>query len=128
MPRTNVDIVHANSDAFSRRDLEGMLEFYSPDAVILDRRPIGWGEFRGHATIGSYYQGIFDNASELNEDLEVVNEQGDTVIASCQLTGTLAGQDDGPHVRLDYALRITLTDGLITTMEIFDDAEAAAAL
>src|SRR4051812_23387665 len=98
MPRTNADVVRANSDAFSRRDADTMLELYAPDAVVIDRRPIGWGEFRGHDAMRSYYQGLFDNASELNEDLEIVSEEGDVVVASCRLTGKLVGQPHGPEV------------------------------
>jgi ketosteroid isomerase-like protein len=126
MPRTNADVVRANSDAFSRRDADSMLELYAPNAVVIDRRPIGWGEFRGHDAMRSYYQGLFDNADDLHEDLEIVAEDGDLVVASCHLTGHLAGQPDAPPVKFDYALRIRLEDGLIASMEIFEDAAAAA--
>jgi ketosteroid isomerase-like protein len=127
VPRDNADIVQANSDAFSRRDVNAMLELYAPDAVVIDRRAIGWGEFRGHDALRSYYQGLFDNAEELREELEVVSEDGDVVVASCRLIGRLVGQPDAPEVSFDYALRITLADGKIATVDIYDDAEAATA-
>src|SRR3954470_11093198 len=126
MPRTNVDVVRANSDAFSRRDADAMLELYAPDAVVLDRRPIGWGEFRGHDAMRSYYQGLFDNADELHEDLRIVSEEGDMIIASCRLTARLAGQPDAPPVAFEYALRIAFADGVIQSMEIYEDAATAA--
>jgi ketosteroid isomerase-like protein len=127
MSPANADVVRANSDAFSRLDVHAMLELFAPDAVVTDRRAIGWGEFRGHDALRSYYQGLFDNASELNEELEIVSEAGEVVVASCHLTGKLAGQEDGPEVAFDYALRIRLADGLIASLEIFDDADAASA-
>jgi ketosteroid isomerase-like protein len=126
MPGSNAATVHANSAAFSRRDEDGMLEFYAPDAVVIDRRAVGWGEFRGHDALRSYYQGLFDNADELHEDLEIVSEEDDIVIASCRLTAHLAGQPDAPPVHFEYALRIAFADGAIQSMEIYEDAAAAA--
>ena len=125
MSHSNLDVVRANSEAFSRRDAAGMLEFYAPDAVVNDRRQVGWGEFRGHEALRSYYQGLVDNASELHEDLEVVSEDGDVVVASCRLRGRLVGQPDGPEVTFDYAIKITFADGLIVAMDIYEDAAAA---
>jgi putative acetyltransferase len=126
MPPSNTDVVRANSEAFSRRDVDAMLELFEADAVAVDRRPIGWGEFRGRDAIRSYYAGLFDNAAEIDEQMEIVSEEGDVVIASCHLTAKLAGQPgDAPEVILDYALRVTLADGLITSIEIFADAEQA---
>src|SRR3954447_20265282 len=116
MSRTNAEVVRANSSAFSRRDESGMLELYARDAVVIDRRAIGWGEFRGHDALRSYYQGLFDNAEELREDLEVVSADGDIVIASCRLTARLLGQPDS-EVSFNYALRIALADGLIVSMD-----------
>jgi ketosteroid isomerase-like protein len=127
VPRTNVDVVQANSEAFSRRDVDAMLEFYAPEAVVIDRRSVGWGEFRGHDELRSYYQGIFDNVAEVHEDLEVVTEDGDVIVASGHVSVRLAGQPDAGDVTFDYALRITLVDGLIVAMDIYDDANAAEA-
>jgi ketosteroid isomerase-like protein len=127
MPRSNVEVVKANSEAFSRLDVNAMLELYAPGAVVIDRRQVGWGEFRGHDALRSYYQGLFDNAAELHEDLDVVAEDGDVVVASCRLRGRLVDQPDAPELAFDYALRIRLEDGLIVAMDIYENAEAAAA-
>lgn len=127
MARNNVDVVRANSEAFSRRDAGAMLEFYSPDAVVIDRRAVGWGEFRGRDALRSYYQGLFDNVAELHEELDAVSDEGDVIVATCRLTARLAGQSDGGEVTFEYALRISLADGLIESIDIHDDAAAAAA-
>ena len=126
MQLSNTEVVRANSEAFSRRDADAMLEFYAPDAVVVDRRQVGWGEFRGHDALRSYYQGLFDNAAELHEDLEVVSENGNVVVASCHLRGRLVGQPDGPEVTFDYAIRVTLENGLIAGLDIYEDAESAS--
>ena len=124
MPRSNADIVHANSEAFSRRDVGAMLELYAPDAVVTDRRAVGWGEFRGRDALRSYYQGLLDNVSELHEDLDVVEDRGDEIVASCRLRARLVGLPDADEVSFEYALRIRLADGLIASMDIFEDAES----
>jgi ketosteroid isomerase-like protein len=89
---------------------------------------VGWGEFRGHDALRSYYQGLFDNADELREDLEIVAEDGDVIVASCRLTARLAGQPEAAEVSFGYTLRITLADGLIAAIDIYDDAAAARAM
>lgn len=126
MPSRNIDVVRANSQAFSRRDVDAMLEFYAPDAVVTDRRQVGWGEFRGRNALRSYYQGLFDNAADLHEQLEVVSEHDGVIVASCSVDARIAGQP-GTEVTFRYALRVTLADGLIAAMAIYDDAAAAAA-
>ena len=121
------EVVRANSEAFSRRDVDAMLALYAPDAVVTDCRQVGWGEFRGHPALRSYYQGLVDNAASLHEDLDVVSAEGDVVVASCRLTARLVDPPDAPPVSFDYALRISVAGGLIASMEIYDDAEAALA-
>ena len=124
MPR-NVDVVRANSEAFSRRDVDAMLELYAAEAVVIDRRPVGWGEFRGHDALRDYYQGLFDNAADLHEELEVVSAEGDVILAACRLTAHIAGQPGVGELTFDYALRIGFADGLIASIDIYDDVEAA---
>ena len=127
MPQpSNVDVVQANSAAFSRRDLAAMLKLFDTDALVFDRRPVGFGEFRGHDAISAYYQGLFDNLDKVDENLKVVSEQDGVVIASCHLEAVLTGQPDDEPVTFDYALKVGVEDGRITSLEIFDDAEAAA--
>jgi ketosteroid isomerase-like protein len=127
MPAGALDTIRANSAAFSRRDVDAMLEFFTPDAVVLDRRPIGWGEFRGHAALRSYYQGLFDNVESMHEELEVVADEGETVVAACRLSVRLAGQTGADQVAFDYALRIGMSGRLIASIEIYDDVAAARA-
>jgi ketosteroid isomerase-like protein len=127
MPPSNIDVVRANSRAFSRCDVDAMLELYAFDAVVIDRRPVGWGEFRGRDALRSYYQGLFDNVAGMHEDLDVVAEHGDVIVASCRLKAGIADQPDSGEVTFRYALRIALADGLIASIDIYDDADAATA-
>jgi ketosteroid isomerase-like protein len=127
MPGGNAAVVRANSEAFSRRDVVAMLEFFAPDAVVRDRRAVGWGDFLGRDAIRAYYEGLFDNVEEIDEDLAVVSDAGDVVVGSCHTTARLAGQPEAAIVTFDYALKVTLEDGLIKALDIYEDAAAAKA-
>jgi SnoaL-like protein len=72
---SNVDIVLANSEAFNRRDAEGMLRLWGPEATMADRRAVGWGVYSGRDALASYYQGLFDNLAAVHEDLSVVSAE-----------------------------------------------------
>ena len=61
-----VDVVRRNSAAFSRMDVDAMMEFYAPDAVVEDRRRVSIGTFRGHDELRPYYLSIFHSAAELH--------------------------------------------------------------
>ena len=127
--RGNLDTVRLNNEAFSRRDVDAMLELHAPDAVVTDRRPVGFGEFRGHDALRSYYAGLFDNTSEIHEQLEVVEERDDVVVASCHVRARLVGGDggtDSDEVTFEYALRIALAGGLIASLEIYPDVATAS--
>jgi ketosteroid isomerase-like protein len=128
VPAANADVVRANSEAFSRRDVGAMLELFAPDAVVGDRRAVGWGDFHGRDAIRAYYEGLFDNADRIYEDLVVVAEQGDVVVASCRASAHLAGQAEADVVTFEYALKVTVADGSITALEIYEDAAAAGAV
>jgi ketosteroid isomerase-like protein len=126
VPRNKIDVVLANNRAFSSRDVEAMLALHAPDAVITDRREVGFGEFRGHDAIRAYYEGLFDNTASIKEDLKVASEQGDVVVASCHVRVQLADQPGNEGVvTFDYALRVEVRDGLIAALDIYDDATTA---
>src|SRR4051794_1074163 len=127
MSSAAAEIVRANSEAFSRRDVEAMMELFAPDAVVRDRRAVGWGDFLGRDAIRAYYEGLFDNVEEIDEDLAVVSDAGDVVVGSCHTTARLAGQPEAAIVTFDYALKVTLEDGLIKALDIYEDAAAAKA-
>jgi len=126
MSAANADVVRGNSAAFSRRDVDAMLEFFAPDAVVRDRRAVGWGDFLGRDAIRAYYEGLFDNAEEIYEDLAVAAASGDVVVASCRTTARLAGQPDAALVSFEYALKVTVAGGLITALEIYEDTKTAS--
>src|SRR5437868_1624942 len=106
MTRSDADIVRANSEAFSRRDVDTMMELFAEDALVRDRRAVGWGDYNGRDAVRSYYQGLFDNAAELDENIEVVSDEDGVVVASCHTRARLAGDPDAADIAFDYALKV----------------------
>src|SRR3954449_5020612 len=126
MPPNNTEVVRANSQAFSRQDVEGMLALHKPDAVVADRRAVGFGEFPGHDAIRAYYAGLFDNTTSIVEDLEIVSDEDGVVIASAHVRAQLVGQPaDLGAVTFVYALRFEIEGGAIRTLDIYDDVATA---
>ncbi len=123
-----VAVVLANSEAFSRMDVDAMMALYAEDAVVTDRRRVSMGTFRGHHELRAYYLSIFHSAAELRETLDVVGENGERIAAHCELYGRLAGSVEGSGVTVPYGLSITVVDGLITHLEIAEDGEHALEL
>ena len=121
----DIALVQRNSAAFSARDVDGMLRCYAPDAVVVDRRRFGFGSFTGHAELRTYYEGIVGSAADLHEEMRILEARDGLVVADCELSGHLATDPAGPLVSAPYGLVITLRDGLIARLEVYDDGEGA---
>jgi len=125
--RTDVEVVLGNNAAFNRRDLDGMIAHFAPDAVVLDRRPGGFGSYHGAEALRAYYGGIFDNTVELTEDLEIRSAADGVVVASCHTRAGLVSEMGSGEFVTDYALLMDIRDGLIARLEVFPDADTALA-
>ncbi len=123
-----LDVVHANSAAFSRMDVDAMLEHYAPDAEVVDRRRVSIGTFRGHDELRPYYLSIFHSAAELHEELRVLAHRDGMVVTHCELRGRLADAPaTAPEVVVPYGLVIHLRDRRIQRLELYEDGEHALA-
>ena len=100
-----------------------MLALHAPDAVISDRRAVGFGEFAGHDAIRAYYEGLFDNTDALSEELDVVHDADGVLVAAGVAKVVLTGQDE-PET-FNYALRFTFDGERIATVDIYENAAAA---
>ena len=128
MARDAVSVVLANSQAFSRMDVDAMMEFYAEDAIVTDRRRVSMGTFRGHAELRPYYLSIFHSASELFEDLRVLADRDGIVVAGCELRGRLADAPAGAaDVVIPYGLVIEVRDGRIARLDLHESGEDALA-
>lgn len=128
MPRSPLEVVQANSAAFSAMDVDAMLALYAPDAEVHDRRRVSMGTFNGHDELRAYYLSIFHSAESLRETLEVLAEGDGVVAAHCELWGRLTGDVAGSGITVPYGLAIWVSDGHITRLEIAEDAQHALEL
>ena len=123
-----VRVVRANSVAFSRMDVDAMMELYAADAVVVDHRRVSLGTFSGHGELRPYYLSIFHSASELHEDLRVLAERDGRVVTACELRGRLAGAAAHvPDVVVPYGLVIEVRDGRIARIDLYESGEDALA-
>ena len=113
--------------AFCRRDAGAMVALFAPDATVVDNREGGLGRWTGRDELLAYYAGICDSAQELREELEIVGDRGDVLIADCLFTARLS--DDGPAAEfsLPYGLVVTVRDELIQRIDLYQDGAAAQA-
>jgi ketosteroid isomerase-like protein len=119
------DVLLAVNAAFSRRDAAAMVERFAPDAVATDHRQGGLGTWRGHDELLAYYAGICDVAKEIREDMEIVSEHGDVVVADCTFHARLSDEGTVEELSLPYGLVAVVRDGLIQELGVHQDAEAA---
>jgi ketosteroid isomerase-like protein len=121
------DVLLAVNAAFARRDAPAMVERFAPDAVVTDHRAGGMGSWRGREELLAYYAGICDSAKELREDMTILAEEGDVVIADCVFNARLSDEGGAEEFVLPYALVVVVRDDLIQELGVHQDAAAAQA-
>src|SRR5215217_990892 len=131
MSQENVELVRRATNAYNRRDIDGFLEDWAPDAVLdwSNSRGFEAGVYRGHHQIRAFVQrflGAFDEVRiELLDDPEEI-EDGVVVVENVTY---LRGRD-GIEVQARSAWLITIRDGEQTSLTLHqtkqDALEAAA--
>src|SRR3954453_12560585 len=121
----DIAVIRANSSAFSDRDVDTMLTYYAPDAVVADQRRHGLGTFTGHAELRPYYLSIFHAVDAMREQLEGLAAGGGVVVCHCELWARLPTDRSGAGFNAPYGMVLTLRDGLITRLEVYEDGAAA---
>jgi ketosteroid isomerase-like protein len=125
MSQENVEIVRRGTDAYNRRDLDGILENWASDAVLdwSNSRGFDAGVFRGHDEIREHWRRLlaaFDEVRiELIDPIEV--EDGLLIVDN---VGYLRGRD-GIEVQTRSAWLITIRDGKTTSFTLYQTKEDA---
>ena len=120
-----LSLVRANSAAFSDRDVDTMLTYYAPDAVVVDQRPHGLGSFSGHEELRNYYLSIFHSVESMREHLEVLAQRDGVVVAHCELWARLPSDTSGAGFTAVYGLVMRIEDGRIVRLDIHTDGQEA---
>ena len=125
MSQENVEIVRRGTDAYNRRDLDGILENWAPDAVLDWSRSRGFdaGVFRGHGEIRGHWQRLLEAFDEVRIELvDPIEVEGDLLIV--ENLGFLRGRD-GIEVQTRSAWLITIRDGELTSFTLYQTRQEA---
>jgi ketosteroid isomerase-like protein len=126
MSQENVELVRRATDAYNRRDIDGILEDWAPDAVLdwSDSRGFEAGVYRGHRQIRAFlqrYLGAFDEVRiELLDDPDEI-EDGVVVVENVTY---LRGRD-GIEVQARSAWLVTIQDGEQTSLTLYQTKQEA---
>lgn len=104
-----------------------MVERFAPDAVVTDHRQGGMGSWRGHDELLAYYAGICDSAKALREDITILAEEGEVVVADCVFNAQLSDAGGPEEFVLPYSLMVVVRDDLVQELGVYQDAQAAQA-
>jgi ketosteroid isomerase-like protein len=126
MSEENVELVRRSIDAFSRGDLDGVLENYAPDAVIDWSNSIGFdaGVFRGQGEIRAFMERFLEAFGEIRVELlddPVEVEEGRVVAENVSYS---RGRDE-IEVRARSAWLITISDGEQTSLTLYQTKQEA---
>jgi ketosteroid isomerase-like protein len=125
MSQENVEIVRRGTDAYNRRDLDGVLENWAPDAVVDWSRSRGFdaGVFRGHDEIRAFWQRLLDAFDEVRVELvDPVEVEEGLVVA--ENVAYQRGRD-GIEVQARSAWLIAIRDGETTSFTMYQTKQEA---
>jgi len=122
----NVEIVRRATAAYSRGDLDGMLEDWAPDGVLdwSNARTFEAGVYRGHGEIRAFAEGFLAAWDEVR--LEIVDgpvEVRDGLLIA-ENVAYLRGRD-GIEVQARSAWLITMRDGAQTSLTLHQTKQEA---
>jgi ketosteroid isomerase-like protein len=131
MSQENVEIVRAGFDAYNRRDLDAILEYWAPDGVLdwSNSRGVGAGIYRGHDEIRAVAEGFLATWDEVRIEIVDAVEIRDGLVIAENVTH-FRGRD-GIETQARSAWLITLRDGKETSLTLYQtkqDALEAAGL
>jgi ketosteroid isomerase-like protein len=126
MSQENVEIVRRGTDAYNRRDLDGMLETWAQDAVLdwSNARSFDAGIYRGHGEIRAFTEGFLASWDEVR--IEIVDgpvEVEDDLLIT-ENVAYMRGRD-GIEVQARSAWLITIRDGVQTSLTLYQTKQDA---
>jgi ketosteroid isomerase-like protein len=126
MSQENVDAFKRGLDAYNRRDVDGMLKNWAPDAVLdwSNARSFDAGVYRGHNEIRAFMRGFLTAWDEVR--LEVVDgpvEVENGVLVTENLA-YMRGRDS-IEVQARSAWLIRIRDGETTSLTMYQTKQEA---
>ena len=126
MSQENVEVVRRSTAAYNRRDLDGWLEDWAPDAVVdwSNARVFDAGVYRGHGEIRALAQEFLAAWDEIR--FEIVDgpvEVRDGLLIA-ENVAYVRGRD-GIEVQARSAWLITIRDGEQTSLTLYQTKQEA---
>ena len=126
MSQENMEIVRRSTDAYNRRDLDGMLETWAQDAVLdwSNARTFDAGVYRGHGEIRAFMEEFLATWAEVR--LEIVDGpiQVEDDLLVTENVAYLRGRD-GIEVQARSAWLHTFQDGEQTSLTLYQTKQEA---
>jgi ketosteroid isomerase-like protein len=123
------ETIHVAYEAWSRRDVEALLEVAHPDA---EARPIlganiGASVYRGHDGLREWFKDLHQEWETFQTRVTRIEERGDRAL--CTIDVYARGRASGVVIEGELYHLVDMRDGLILRLEAFRDrAEAMRAL
>ncbi len=124
MSQENVEVVRRAYAAFAEKGAEGVIPFFTEDAVIYSIPE--WPddpEYHGHDGVRKLTRQWTENFDAFGFDISELRDGGDTVIALYELTGRTKGS--ATPMRMQIGAVSELRDGRVARQRLFSSWEGA---
>jgi ketosteroid isomerase-like protein len=125
MSEENLEIVRSRFAAFNRRDLDGVLRNWSPDAVLdwSNSRGFEAGVYRGHSEIRAFWERFLSAFESVRIEILDLREVGKGRLVADNVA-YLRGRD-GIEVQARSSFLITVRDGTTTSFTLYQTTQEA---
>jgi|SRR5918995_1101302 ketosteroid isomerase-like protein len=126
MSLENVEHVRRSIDAYNRRDLDGLLDHWAPDAVVdwSNSRGFDGGVYRGHDDIRAFLQRFWAAWDEVRIELVDDPVEVEEGLLIAENLAYLRGRDD-IETQARSAWLITIRDGKQTSLTLYQTKQEA---
>jgi ketosteroid isomerase-like protein len=118
-------IIHAAYDAWTRRDIEDLLELVHPDA---EARPIlganvGTDVYHGHDGLRRWFEDLHQEWETFETSVEGIDEHGDHAL--CRIRIHARGRASGVVIDGKLFHLVEFRNGLVSRLDAFTEREEA---
>jgi ketosteroid isomerase-like protein len=119
------ETIHTAYEAWSRRDVEALLQVVHPEA---EARPIlganiGVSVYRGRDGLREWFRDLHQEWETFQTRVTQIDERGDRAVLTIDIHAR--GRASGVVIERDLYHLVELRDGMILRLEAFDDKDAA---
>jgi uncharacterized protein len=118
------EIVQTAFEAFSRGDIDAVLDLCDPDVVVRDPERTGT-TFRGPDGLRQFFEEWLENWEEYRSEPAELTESGDEILVHAIQTGK--GKLSGIEIEQDLFVVLRLRDGKFVEYRLYTKREGALA-